>query len=470
MPGVGAGCSRSEQDCEDDELEILKSFIECAEIPSTKGNVAVDDSNIFDPVEHQLLSDHSPLTEVHTNDRSLVKNDSVIHSGDTDSSDDECSDYGRILKKMLVDKQKPFREVEVPTSSASSWKKGRTSTVSSALHTEKLLQSSLDVCSDSMFGIRMINPCVSSSLLKEKMQSREAVPLARLKSHVTRGKMSTDWVVAGVVIQKSCMKTSQKGTQYYIWKLSDLKENLRTFSLFLFRAAAKELWKTNEGTVIAVLNPDILENRPNSGDEAVLSVDNAQRILILGTSKDLGVCKAMKKNGDRCTMFVNKSKCEFCVYHLKLEYHKCSKRTELNSPGRSGLINIRNKVLGKNEVFYAGRSFTAIPAKRNVKQHQKDEQRLKSLSSKRPSVVSAPLTHFGITVLSHGQKPLTHQQSDAERLLKLQKGSEVSCSGQGSSTDDMQHISETKSLPFVMKAAETAEKTKSMFSTAKQSK
>lgn len=156
MPGVGAGCSRSEQDCEDDALEILKSCIECAEIPSTEGNVAIDDSNIFDPVEHQLLSDHSPLTEVHTNGRSLVKTDSVVHSGDTDSSDDEYSDFGRILKKMLVDKQKPFKGDEVPTNSASSWRKGSTSTISSALHPEKLLQPSLDVSSDSMFGIRMM--------------------------------------------------------------------------------------------------------------------------------------------------------------------------------------------------------------------------------------------------------------------------------------------------------------------------
>jgi hypothetical protein len=36
----------------------------------------------------------------------------------------------------------------------------------------------------------------------------------------------------------------------------------------------------------------ILICRPNSGDEATLSVDNAQRILILGTAKDFGVCRA----------------------------------------------------------------------------------------------------------------------------------------------------------------------------------
>ena len=54
------------------------------------------------------------------------------------------------------------------------------------------------------------NCLVSSSLLKEKMQGREAVPLSRLKNHIAAGKASSDWVVAGVIIQKSCMKLSQK--------------------------------------------------------------------------------------------------------------------------------------------------------------------------------------------------------------------------------------------------------------------
>ena len=54
------------------------------------------------------------------------------------------------------------------------------------------------------------NCLVSSSLLKERMQGRESVPLSRLKSHVAAGKASSDWVVAGVIIQKSYMKLSQK--------------------------------------------------------------------------------------------------------------------------------------------------------------------------------------------------------------------------------------------------------------------
>lgn len=158
------------------------------------------------------------------------------------------------------------------------------------------------------------------------------------------------------------------------------------------------------------------------------------------------VCHIFRKNdGSRCTMFVNKSKCEFCVFHLKKEYRKCSRRAELSSPG-NGLINIRNKVLKKNEVFYAGKSFTAIPAKRNVKQHQKDEQRLKSLLLNKCSAGSS------IAAL-HSQ-----EQSDAQRLLKLEKGGAASCSAQGDTTNG------TKFLP------ETVEKLEPLLSTTRQSK
>lgn len=115
--------------------------------------------------------------------------------------------------------------------------------------------------------------------------------------------------------------------------------------------------------------------------QATLSVDNSQKLLILGQSKDLGTCKSTKKNGDKCTVIVNKNDCEYCVYHIKREYQKCSRRSELqaNFSGK-GLIALRNKVLGKNEVFYAGKSYTAIPAKQSRKLIKKDKDRLQSLS------------------------------------------------------------------------------------------
>lgn len=115
--------------------------------------------------------------------------------------------------------------------------------------------------------------------------------------------------------------------------------------------------------------------------QATLKVDNSQRIMIFGQSKDFGTCRSMRKSGEKCTAFVNTNRCEYCIYHVKQEYQKCSSRSELQSSfaGR-GLVALRNKVLGKNEVFYAGKSYTAIPAAKSKKLLKKDESRLKLLS------------------------------------------------------------------------------------------
>jgi hypothetical protein len=88
----------------------------------------------------------------------------------------------------------------------------------------------------------------------------------------------------------------------------------------------------------------------------------------------------------------------------------------------------------------------AIPAKRNVKQHQKDEQRLKSLSLNKCSDGSS------IAAL-HRQ-----EQFDIQRLLKLEQRGVASCSVRGDTAN------ETKCLP------ETAEKLKPLVSTTEQSK
>jgi hypothetical protein len=98
------------------------------------------------------------------------------------------------------------------------------------------------------------------------------------------------------------------------------------------------------------------------------------------------------------------------------------------------------------EVFYAGKSFTAIPAKRNVKQHQRDEQRLKSLLLNKHSDGSS------IVALR------SQEQFDAQRLLKLQKGGAASCSTQGSAANGIKLLSET------------AQKLKPLPPTTKQSK
>jgi minichromosome maintenance protein 10 len=122
--------------------------------------------------------------------------------------------------------------------------------------------------------------------------------------------------------------------------------------------------------------------RKDDKDEAVLSVDNHQKVMILGQSKDLGTCRAKKNNGEPCGATINKTDCEVCIFHMQKEYSKI-KRSEFQSSGLGrGLQNLRNKVLGKSEVFYAGQSFSAekLPAKKTAKMIQQDRERLMTLS------------------------------------------------------------------------------------------
>lgn len=245
-----------------------------------------------------------------------------------------------------------------------------------------------NIYTDPVFGIRIVQPLVSSTMLRERMVGRTPVEIRYLQNHLMNSDLSKDWCLAGVIVNKGPVQTSNAGSQYVIWKLSDLKGEIKTTSLFLFKSAFKELWKTAQGMVIAILNPSVFSRKDSNG-ESSLSIDSAQRVMILGKSKDFGTCNSKKKNGDPCSSFVNLNVCEYCIYHVKQEYGKFSGRSELQSAtsGR-GLQSLRNKVLGKSEVFYAGKSYMAEPSKPNKKVTEKDRNRLMSLSE---TFLSSPL-------------------------------------------------------------------------------
>lgn len=316
-----------------------------------------------------------------------VLNHSVVHDGDTDSSDDEdkrnferkYDDCGTVIKKIIESKN---------TNHDRSFTKDTNTFKSTAHKSSNLLdkktpvaKTNNDVYADPIFGIRMTNPLISGAALTERMQGREPISMFNVKRHVSNSDLTKDWVIAGAIVRKSASKESQKGSQYCIWTLSDLKGDLKTVALFLFKTAYKQHWKMSEGTVVGILNPNVLDRRDDSQDQACLSVDNPDRVMIMGKSKDFGYCKSKKKNGEPCTSFVNIYQCQYCIFHVKQEYQKCSKRSDIQASFTGkGLIDLRNKVLGKNTVFYAGKEFSAIPATKSKKLTAQDNKRLRSLS------------------------------------------------------------------------------------------
>ncbi|CAF4928939.1 unnamed protein product [Pieris macdunnoughi] len=381
-----------------DELAQLEQLL-CADFTEdnpTKGKErSVQDVDIFNTPH---TDDHLPP--------GTSNSSSAVHNGDTDSSDDEerknyterkYNNYGSLVKKSLdqkdhelVDKRLEFesrlrdtnRDLKISKTTAKK-------SIQNIAHAEKHMFSApetknkkpADILTDPVFGIRITKPIISSTALLDRMQGREAVNVLRVKRYVENEDLSKDWVIAGVIIKKSSTKKSQKGNQFIIWTLSDLKDDIKTVSIFLFRKAYNDLWKTTEGTVVAILNPNVLDRSENSKDQACLSVDNTDRVMILGQSKDFGICKSKKKNGEPCSAIVNMSQGEHCIYHIKQEYQKYSRRQELQSSTMGkGLVNLQNKVFGKNTFMYGGKAYSALPSGNNKVVKERDQNRLMSLS------------------------------------------------------------------------------------------
>ncbi|XP_034243917.1 protein MCM10 homolog [Thrips palmi] len=364
-----------------------------------------------------------------------------LHSGDTDSSDDEearkhgstVDNFGASVKRMLKTAEEEKRTAPRLTEGKSlfsqmpSWKSPAAAVAKGSrtlsLPDKKNKTGPMDAYTDSSIGIRIINPLVSSSVIKERLVGRKVISMSQVKQFTSDGKITDDWVIFGVIISKAPPRTSAKGSNYSIIKLSDLRGpgNPRIVSLFLFSSAFKNHGKDSVGTVLGILNPGVMDNSRNHGDEACLSVDNSDRVMILGTSKDFGLCKSKKKNGENCTSVVNTALCEYCVYHVKQEYQKCSRRSELQSTFNGpGLANLRNKVLGKNEVFYGGQSFSAIPAKKSKKLMDRDQNRLSVLSgrSSGPSLLGMK-SHAKTGIASSVELSHRQSQKDVDRLRKL---------------------------------------------------
>ncbi|KAF8766811.1 Protein MCM10 like protein [Argiope bruennichi] len=310
--------------------------------------------------------------------------DSVVHTGETDSSDEESKEYltktGQNIKKTIEKKLSLSDLHSKPTTfSVSTW----TDKNKSKNNANSIAKDNSFIV-DSYSGIRIINPLVSFTTLQQRMDGRRMIKMSFIHNFIKNGDIEGDWVTMGVIIQKIPPKTSANGKTYSIWKMSDLHDVEKPVSVFLFKTAHTELWKTTVGTVIGILNPSIMPKKDNH-NELCLAVDQPGKCMMMGKSKDLGFCKSKRKDGTPCNVAVNMFQCEYCTFHIKKEYRKfSSKRSELQSSFSGREPSLKNKVLKGQNVFYGGQSFTAaVEKKSSNKLKTKDKLTLSSLNLKR---------------------------------------------------------------------------------------
>lgn len=130
------------------------------------------------------------------------------------------------------------------------------------------------------------------------------------------------------------MKPSDRG-KYMAITLVDLQYEV---DLFLFNSGFERFWKLSTGTVVAILNPDIMPPPPGKQDTGRFSLainSDADTILEIGTARDLGYCKSVKADGKLCNTWVNARRTEHCEFHTNTALSRIrGARMEIN--GSSG--------------------------------------------------------------------------------------------------------------------------------------
>ncbi|KAL5092406.1 hypothetical protein Trisim1_001659 [Trichoderma cf. simile WF8] len=150
---------------------------------------------------------------------------------------------------------------------------------------------------------------------------------------------------------KNGQKAEDRG-KYMVLTLVDLEYEL---DLFLFNSGFTRYWKLTEGTVVAILNPNVMPPPPGRQDTGRFSLvinSDEDTILEIGSARDLGFCQSVKKDGDLCRSWVNKKRTQYCEFHSNEAIRKQrSTRMEVNSSGFGGGGGIRFKGKNSAETF-----------------------------------------------------------------------------------------------------------------------
>ncbi|KDQ20112.1 hypothetical protein BOTBODRAFT_51459 [Botryobasidium botryosum FD-172 SS1] len=125
--------------------------------------------------------------------------------------------------------------------------------------------------------------------------------------------------------------------------------------------------KFPEGTVIAILNPKILKPFQRTGDKPhpttnVLAItpENAESIVVLGKSKDLGRCGVVKRDGKTCGSWCDKRVSEVCEYHVLTAVKSARAGRAEFSIGTSGMSSTAHA--GKSKNYDPDRKWGLQPA------------------------------------------------------------------------------------------------------------
>lgn len=257
-------------------------------------------------LKQQLSSQNSPKPKQSLKDIGLnfqtgnstskqtSEEEQIILKNDSESSDEDeegnrvtkkYNEFGQFVKQRLAHQPNVDRLKSINCPQGWKSNQGALKSLSNTPPQQKQLETSNDNgFTDPFFGIKIINPVVSSTSLAAKMEGRKQIRASQIRAHMRGGEIKDDWVTMAVVVSKGEPRTSQNGKKYSIWKLSDLKDCTKLVSFFLFGEVFNIHWKMAVGSVIGILNPNFMKDEKKT-DEISFTVDNHQKVLLIGSSK-----------------------------------------------------------------------------------------------------------------------------------------------------------------------------------------
>ncbi|KAI2689691.1 hypothetical protein CBS147355_142 [Penicillium roqueforti] len=186
-----------------------------------------------------------------------------------------------------------------------------------------------------------------------------------------------DFVVFGVVASKSAPRDKKASgnasakennpyddglnntNRYMAITLTDLKW---TIDLFLFDTAFPRYYKISEGTLIAILNPTIMPPPKHKLDTNRFSLSlssSDDKVLEIGKARDIGFCKAVRKDGKTCESWIDGRKTEFCDFHVDIQVRRTQgQRSGVNAD--TGMLGPGGKSGSRTGLFGETRRRAAI--------------------------------------------------------------------------------------------------------------
>lgn len=250
------------------------------------------------------------------------------------------------------------------TVSESSQKQVASSFTSATTETEHLPSTSFEAYS----GFHLAKRILPHQVVARATSGKTAFSIKKLLRQVKAPDWSLpdeviDSVVFAIVASKSDprhhkpqydaetgkMKASDRG-KYMVLTLVDLQYEIE---LFLFNSGFERFWKLSTGTVVAILNPDIMPPPPGRQDTGRFSLtinSDADTILEIGTARDLGYCKSVKADGNLCNSWVNARRTEHCEFHTNTALSRTrSARMEINGTGGLGNGQAKGKDYNRSQ-------------------------------------------------------------------------------------------------------------------------